>query len=83
VAVNQSKSGRSGEAEACFGGDVLIGDGISVLLRKAKINEIHDVGMHPKAHGNVAGFEITMNVIARVNVLQAAKLGVQINKAII
>jgi hypothetical protein len=83
MAVNGSERHRSGEAEVCPGGDVLIGTGISVLLQKTEIDEIYHSGMHPNAHENVGGFEITVNVVARVNVLQATKLGLQISKAII
>jgi hypothetical protein len=30
---------------------------------------MHHVGLHPSAHDNVTGFEITVNEVARVNVL--------------
>jgi hypothetical protein len=69
VAVNGSESGCSGEAEVCLAGDMLIHIGIPVLLRQTKINEIHHIRPHPNAHDNVAGFEITVNEIAGVNVL--------------
>lgn len=54
---------------------VLVGFGIPELLREAKINKVHSLGLGPNAHNKIAGFEITMDRIARVNELKAMNLG--------
>jgi hypothetical protein len=47
---------------------------IPELLQKAKIDEIYHTGVFSDTHGYVVGFEVTMNEVARVYILEVMKL---------
>jgi hypothetical protein len=50
--------------------------GIPELLRQPKINEVHHVGLLADAHNDVGRFEITVNEVARMDILQATELDI-------
>ena len=83
MAVNGGESSRSSETKVCATGDMLIRIGIPVLLRKTKINKVCHRGLGPNAHENVAGFEIPVDEVTRMNVLEATDLELQMSVSII
>ena len=48
--------------------------GIPKLLRESEIDDVNQVCMLASAHDNIAGFEVTVNEVARMDILQATEL---------
>ncbi len=48
--------------------------GIPKLLRESKINDVNQVCMLASTNDNVAGFEVTVDEVARMDILQAMEL---------
>jgi hypothetical protein len=46
------------------------------LLRQAVVDDVHNTGMLPDTHNDVAGFEITVDEVLGVDVTQATDLAV-------
>lgn len=50
--------------------------GVPEFLRQPKIDEVHDIGLVADAYDDVAGFEVTVNNVARMDVLQTTELDI-------
>jgi hypothetical protein len=50
--------------------------GIPIFFREPKVNEVYNVGVLSETHNDVARFEIAVNEVARMYVLQATELGI-------
>jgi hypothetical protein len=76
VTIDRCKGGGSNEAKIRVEWNVRVRIGIPIFFREPEIDEVYSVGMLSKTHNNVARFEIAMNEVARMYVLQATELGV-------
>ena len=50
--------------------------GIPIFFREPEIDEVYNVGVLSETHDDVARFEIAVNEVARMYVLQATELGI-------
>jgi hypothetical protein len=50
--------------------------GIPKFFRQPKIDEVYNVGVPSDTHDDIARFEIAVNEVARMDVLQATELGI-------
>jgi hypothetical protein len=57
--------------------DVQVRLGVSVLLGESKINDVDLVASLANAHQEIVGFNVSMDEIARMNVLDAGNLQVR------
>ena len=76
MTIDRCKDGGSNEAKTHFEWNVCVCIGIPIFFRESEIDEVYNVGMLSETHDDVARFEIAMNEVARMYVLQATELGI-------
>lgn len=71
VGVDRGVTGSSGEVLVLTVGDVQVRLGVTVLLGETKVDHVDLVSALADAHQEVVGLDVTVNEVARVNVLDA------------
>jgi|SRR5712671_2908212 len=74
MGVDRRISGSSGQILVLAIGDMKMGLGIPVLLRKTKVNDIDLIAALANTHEEVVGFDVTMDEIAGMDVLDTRDL---------
>ena len=76
MTIDRCKGGASNEAKTCVEWNVRVCIGIPIFFREPEIDEVYNVGLLSETHNDVARFEIAVNKVARMYVLQAMELGI-------
>ena len=76
MTVDRCEGHGSNEAKTFFEWDVQVCIGILVFFRQPKIDDVYNMGAPSNTHNNIARFEITVNEVVRMDVLQATELGI-------
>lgn len=74
VGVDGGVAGSASQILVFPVGDMLVGSGIAVFLRQAKVNDVDQVAFLPQAHEEVVGFHVPVDEVLGVDVLNAADL---------
>ena len=74
MAVNGCEQKGSNGTTASSMWDVNVHFGVSECFRQTKIDNVHDAGMIAEAHKDIARFDISVNKVLRVKVLQPSYL---------
>lgn len=75
VGVDGGVAGRAGQVLVFPVGDVLVGAGVPVLLGQPEVDDVHQVALLPQSHEEVVGFDVPVDEVLGVDVLDAADLG--------
>ncbi len=76
MTIDRCKGSGSNEAKTLVEWNMRVCIGIPKFFREPEINEVYNVGMPSETHNDVARFEIAVNEVARMYVLQAMELGI-------
>jgi uncharacterized protein YlxP (DUF503 family) len=76
VTIDRRKGSGSNETKTLVEWNVQVCIGIPKFFRQPKIDEVYNVGALSDTHDDVARFEIAVNEVARMDVLQATELGI-------
>ena len=74
MTIDRCEGGGSNEAKTLLEWNVPVCIGIPKFFRKPKIDEVYNVGMPSDTHNDIARFDIAVDEIARMDVLQATEL---------
>jgi hypothetical protein len=75
VTIDRCKGGGSNEAKTLVEWNVCVRIGIPKFFREPEIDEVYNIGVLSETHNDVARFEIAVNEVARMYVLQTMELG--------
>ena len=76
MTIDRCKGSGSNEAKTCVEWNVRVCIGVPIFFREPEIDEVYSVGVLSGTHNDVARFDIAMNEVARMYVLQATELGI-------
>lgn len=74
MSVDRSVPSRSSQVLVLSVRDMQVSLGITVLLCETKVDDVDLVSSFSNSHQKVVGFDVAVNEVARVNVLDAGDL---------
>ena len=74
MTINRSKGNHSSKSMTMVVWNICVCIGIRKLLQESKIGDVNQVCMLASAYDNIAGFEVVVNEVARMDILQAMEL---------
>lgn len=75
MTIDRRKGGGSNEAKTLVEWNVCVRIGIPKFFGEPKIDEVYNIGVPSETHNDVARFEIAVDEVVRMYVLQTMELG--------
>jgi hypothetical protein len=76
VSIDGRITGGTGQVLVLAVGDVQVGLGITIFLGQTEVDDVHLISTLANAHQEVVGLDVTVDEVARVDILDTRDLQV-------